>query len=216
MGQQVWSILEKMARAKIQQDHKEAMPGTRSWDGWTIKGTRHLLDAKSTHLEALSSRVKQLEGALSNKDVQIAELKQLLEHVGVCHQEQMQSKEGHISMLTSMCQRMEAHLIELRHAADQKRESCSEASGGFDEICSTMEMDGNSPTVDPSGLLGSYSSTTEMTPVSDMLRDAEQAAEFPKLRHNHPEQIELEDITDNVPHDEEEEVSAAGGDQEES
>ncbi|XP_040078800.1 GDSL esterase/lipase CPRD49-like, partial [Ixodes scapularis] len=38
MGQQVWSILEKMARAKIQQDHKEAMPGTRSRDGWTIKG----------------------------------------------------------------------------------------------------------------------------------------------------------------------------------
>ncbi|KAG0443962.1 hypothetical protein HPB47_014337, partial [Ixodes persulcatus] len=38
MGQQVRSILEKMARAKIQQDHKEAMPGTRSWDGWTIKG----------------------------------------------------------------------------------------------------------------------------------------------------------------------------------
>ncbi|XP_029823028.2 GDSL esterase/lipase CPRD49-like [Ixodes scapularis] len=38
MGQQVWSILEKMARAKIQQDHKEAMPGTLSWDGWTIKG----------------------------------------------------------------------------------------------------------------------------------------------------------------------------------
>lgn len=179
-------------------------------------GTRNLLDAKSTHLEALSSRVKQLEGALSNKDVQIAELKQLLEHVGICHQEQMQSKEGHISMLTSMCQRMEAHLIELRHAADQKRESCSEASGGFDEICSTMEMDGNSPTVDPSGLLGSYSSTTEMTPVSDMLRDAEQAAELPRLRHDHPEQIELEDITDNVPHDEEEEVSAAGGDQEES
>ncbi|KAG0434670.1 hypothetical protein HPB47_018951, partial [Ixodes persulcatus] len=38
MGQQVRSILEKMARAKIQQDHKEAMLGTRSWDGWTIKG----------------------------------------------------------------------------------------------------------------------------------------------------------------------------------
>ncbi|KAG0443752.1 hypothetical protein HPB47_014570 [Ixodes persulcatus] len=38
MGQQVRSILEKMARAKIQQDHMEAMPGTRSWDGWTIKG----------------------------------------------------------------------------------------------------------------------------------------------------------------------------------
>ncbi|CAN7937019.1 unnamed protein product [Ixodes hexagonus] len=175
-------------------------------------GTRHILDVKSAHLEALSSRVKQLEGDLSNKDVQIAELKQLLEHVGVCHQEQMQSKEGHISMLTSMCQRMEAQLIELR--PDQKRESCSEASAGFDEVCATMEMDGNSPTVDPSGLLGSYSSTTEMTPVSDMLREAEQAAELPKLQHD-PEMSELEDVTDDVPYDEGSELSATGGEREE-
>lgn len=178
-------------------------------------GTKHLLDVKSAHLEALSSRVKQLEGAVATKDVQIAELKQLLEQMGVCHQEQMQSKEGHISMLTSMCQRMEVHLIELRHAADQKRESCSEASGGFDEICATMEMDGSSPTVNPSGLLGSYSSTTEMTPVSDMLREAEQAAEFPKPEDDHAEQSEPEDVTDDVPHDEESEVSATN-DREES
>lgn len=38
MSQQVRNMLEKMARARIQQDYKETMPGTLSWDGWTIKG----------------------------------------------------------------------------------------------------------------------------------------------------------------------------------
>ncbi|KAM7315712.1 hypothetical protein ISCGN_005495 [Ixodes scapularis] len=49
MGQQVRSILEKMARAKIQQDHKEAMPGTRSWDGWTIKGRAPGLEERAMY-----------------------------------------------------------------------------------------------------------------------------------------------------------------------
>lgn len=139
-----------------------------------ISSMKHIMDIKSAQLDDLAGKIKQLEGTLSNKEHQIAELKQMLERIALCHQEQIQSKEDRISVLTNMCQRMEAHLIEVRNVADQKRESCSEASGGYDDICASMDLDGASSTVDPTGLLGSYTSTTEMTPVSDMLREAEE------------------------------------------
>lgn len=51
-------------------------------------------------------------------------------------------------------------------------------------MCASMELDGSSPTVDPTGLLGSYTSNTEMTPVSDMLKEAEEALCSPERQHS--------------------------------
>ncbi|KAH9361785.1 hypothetical protein HPB48_005062 [Haemaphysalis longicornis] len=101
------------------------------------------------------------------------------------------SKEDRIAALSSLCQRMEVHLVEARYCTDQKRgESGSEASGGFDDVCASMELEGNSPTVNPSGLLGSYTSHTEMTPVSDMLKEAELALGSPERRTRSSVQFE--------------------------
>lgn len=140
-----------------------------------VAGIRHQLEAKQNQVEALSCRVKQLESTLSSRDAKVRDLKDQLERMEAIHKEQLQTKECRINALIGVCQRIEAHLVEARYCTEQKRESSSEASGGFDEMCASMELDGSSPTVDPTGLLGSYTSNTEMTPVSDMLKEAEQA-----------------------------------------
>lgn len=141
-----------------------------------VASTMHLLETKAGHLDASMSRIKQLDMALKKKDVEVTELKQILERMNACHKEEMESKRRRINALVNICQRMEVHILELRHAVEQKRESTSEASGAFDDICATMDIDESSPTVDPAGILGSYTSNTDLTPVSDMLKDAEAAA----------------------------------------
>lgn len=148
-----------------------------------VAGVRHQLEAKQIQVDSLSSRVRHLEATLSNRDARIHDLKDQFARMDAIHKEQLKSKEVRIAALSSLCQRMEVHLVEARYCSDQKRgESGSEASGGFDDVCASMELEGNSPTVNPSGLLGSYTSHTDMTPVSDMLKEAEQALGSPERR----------------------------------
>lgn len=149
-----------------------------------VTGIKHQLETRQNQVESLSSRVKQLEATLSNRDAKVRDLKEQLERMEAIHKEQLQTKENRINALISVCQRIEAHLVEARCCTEQKRESSSEASGGFDDMCASMELDGSSPTVDPTGLLGSYTSNTEMTPVSDMLKEAEQAMCSPERQHS--------------------------------
>lgn len=149
-----------------------------------VTGIKHQLETRQNQVESLSSRVKQLDATLSNRDAKVRDLKEQLERMEAIHKEQLQTKENRINALISVCQRIEAHLVEARYCTEQKRESSSEASGGFDDMCASMELDGSSPTVDPTGLLGSYTSNTEMTPVSDMLKEAEQAMCSPERQHS--------------------------------
>lgn len=149
-----------------------------------VAGMKHQLEVKQNQVESLSCRVKQLESTLSSRDAKVRDLKEQLERMEAIHKEQLQSKDCRINALVSLCQRMEAHLVEARYCTEQKRESSSEASGGFDDMCASMELDGSSPTVDPTGLLGSYTSNTEMTPVSDMLKEAEQAVCSPEQQQS--------------------------------
>ncbi|XP_065307199.1 hamartin [Dermacentor albipictus] len=143
-----------------------------------VASIKHQLETKQNQVESLSCQVKELQATLSSRDTNVGDLKEQLERMEAIHKEQLQSKESRINALISVCQRMEAHLVEARYCTEQKRESSSEASGGFDDMCASMELDGSSPTVDPTGLLGSYTSNTEMTPVSDMLKEAEEALEW--------------------------------------
>ncbi|XP_037269258.2 tuberous sclerosis 1 protein hamartin isoform X1 [Rhipicephalus microplus] len=157
-----------------------------------VAGMKHQLEVKQNQVESLSCRVKQLESTVSSRDAKVRDLKEQLERMEAIHKEQLQSKECRINALVGLCQRIEAQLVEARYYTEQKRESSSEASGGYDDMCASMELDGNSPTVDPTGLLGSYTSNTEMTPVSDMLREAEQAVCSPERQQSLPlEELEL-------------------------
>ncbi|XP_064457730.1 hamartin-like isoform X2 [Ornithodoros turicata] len=141
-----------------------------------IASVKHLLDNKTCQLEASMSRIKQLEELLAKKNLVITELKQMIEKINLCHKEEMESKEMRITALTNTCQKMSLCILELQHSAEQKKDSSSDASGACDEFCANMDIDGSSPTVDPGGVLGSYSSNADLTPVSDMLKDAEAAA----------------------------------------
>lgn len=164
-----------------------------------VADVRHQLEAKQTQVDSLSSRVRQLEATLSNRDARVRDLKDQFARMDAIHKEQLKSKEDRVAALTSLCQRMEVHLVEARYCSDQKRgESSSEASGGFDDMCASMELEGNSPTVDPSGLLGSYTSHTEMTPVSDMLKEAEQALGSPERRPRSAQRFEELELTGTV------------------
>lgn len=149
-----------------------------------VADIKHQLEAKQVQVESLSTRVKQLEAALTNRDGKVRDLKEQLERMDAIHKEQLQSKNGRIDVLTNLCQRIEMLLVDACHCTDQRREPSSEASGGFDDVCAGMELDGSSPTVDPTGLLGSYTSNTEMTPVSDMLKEAEEALCSPERQHS--------------------------------
>lgn len=161
-----------------------------------VAGVRHQLEAKQIQVDSLSSKVRQLEATLSNRDTRIRDLKDQFARMDAIHKEQLKSKEDRIAALSSLCQRMEVHLVEARYCSDQKRgESGSEASGGFDDVCASMELEGNSPTVNPSGLLGSYTSHTDMTPVSDMLKEAEQALGPPERQPQSSAQLEELELT---------------------
>lgn len=164
-----------------------------------VAGVRHQLEAKQIQVDSLSSRVRQLEATLSNRDARFRDLKDQFARMDAIHKEQLKSKEDRIAALSNVCRRMEMQLVEARCCSDQKRgESGSEASGGFDDVCASMELEGNSPTVDPSGLLGSYTSHTEMTPVSDMLKEAEQALGSPARRPRSSAQFEELELTGTV------------------
>ncbi|KAK8761443.1 hypothetical protein V5799_027287 [Amblyomma americanum] len=156
-----------------------------------VADIKHQLEAKQVQVESLSTRVKQLEAAVANRDGKVQDLMEQLKRTDAIHKEQLQCKVGRIEALTNLCQRLEMLLVDAHHCTDQRREPGSEASGGFDDVCAGMELDGSSPTVDPTGLLGSYTSNTEMTPVSDMLKEAEEALYSPE-RHHSPLLEELE------------------------
>ncbi|XP_046388125.1 hamartin isoform X2 [Ischnura elegans] len=107
------------------------------------KNMHQLMDSKTASLNAAKSRVTELEGIVTRRDMLIADQKRLLKCAKEEYQEQLEAVENKYNALRAINQKLEEQLLELHHQVSRSEKGLHGPDGG--SLCGSVGASGERP-----------------------------------------------------------------------
>ncbi|XP_071443239.1 hamartin isoform X2 [Hetaerina americana] len=107
------------------------------------KTIQQLMDSKSASLDAAKSRVTELEGIVTRRDMMIADQKRLLKCTKEEYQGQLEAVETKYNALRAINQKLEEQLLELHHQVSRSEKGLHGPDGA--SVCGSVGASGERP-----------------------------------------------------------------------